>query len=74
MTFKEFVEEEGLSYALLEFGSAEYLNLVERFNAVKFQLRADAEAQLHTWPSSPGSDRTPTSPLLHTQNNRQNDF
>lgn len=59
MTFKEFVEEEGLTYTLLEFGSAEYRNLVERFNAVKLQLRADAEAQLHTWHSSPGSDRTP---------------
>ena len=34
-TFKEFVEEEGPTFSLLEVDSLKYRKLVERFNEVK---------------------------------------
>ena len=46
-TFKEFVEEEGLTFSLLEVDSLKYRNLVERFNEVKVKLRAKEEERLH---------------------------
>ena len=46
-TFKEFVEEEGLTFSLLEVDSLQYRNLVERFNEVKVKLRAQEEDRLH---------------------------
>ena len=46
-TFKEFVEEEGLTFSLLEVDSLQYRNLVERFNEVKVKLRAEEERRLH---------------------------
>jgi hypothetical protein len=45
-TFKEFVEEEGCAFSLLEFDSRDYMKLVERFNRVKLKLRAEEEARL----------------------------
>ena len=45
-TFKEFVEEEGLTFSLLEVDSLQYRNLVERFNEVKIKLRAEGEERL----------------------------
>jgi len=47
MTFKEFVEEEGCAFSLLEFDSRDYMKLVERFNKAKLKLRAEKEAWLH---------------------------
>ena len=44
-TFKEFVEEKGLTFSLLDFGSPEYVDLVEAFNRVKFSLEAEEEAR-----------------------------
>ncbi|MGD0487439.1 MAG: hypothetical protein ABSB94_09625 [Syntrophorhabdales bacterium] len=44
-TFKEFVEEMGLKFSLLDFGSREYRNLVEAFNEVKFKLEAEEDAR-----------------------------
>jgi len=41
MTFKEFVEEEGCDFSLLEADSQNYRKLVERFNKVKVKLRAE---------------------------------
>jgi hypothetical protein len=46
-TFKEFVEEEGLSFFLLEVGSRRYRNFVEKFNEAKHKLRAEEEARLY---------------------------
>ncbi|MGD0660389.1 MAG: hypothetical protein ABSD38_20195 [Syntrophorhabdales bacterium] len=46
-TFKEFVEEEGLTLSLLEVDSLQYRNLVERFNEVKVKLRAQEGDRLH---------------------------
>ena len=46
-TFKEFVEEEGCAFSLLEFDSRDYMKLVERFNRAKLKLRAEKEAWLH---------------------------
>ena len=46
-TFKEFVEEEGLTFSLLEVDSLKYRNLVERFNEIKVKLRAEEEDRLH---------------------------
>ena len=46
-TFKEFVEEEGHTFSLLEVDSLTYRNLVERFNDVKVKLRAEEESRLH---------------------------
>jgi len=46
-TFKEFVEEEGCAFSLLEFDSRDYMKLVERFNEVKLKLRSEEEARLH---------------------------
>lgn len=42
-TFREFVEETGTSFYLLEFGSPHYRNLVEEFNKAKLDLEAKAE-------------------------------
>lgn len=44
-TFKEFVEEKGLKFSLLDFGSREYRALVEAFNEVKLKLEAEEEAR-----------------------------
>jgi hypothetical protein len=44
-TFKEYVEEKGLTFSLLDFGSPEYVDLVEAFNKVKFRLEAEEEAR-----------------------------
>ena len=46
-TFKEFVEEQGLSFSRVEFDSRKYGSLIERFNKLKFRLRAKEEARLH---------------------------
>jgi len=46
-TFKEFVEEEGCAFSLLEFDSPDYRKLVKRFNSVKLKLRTKEEARLH---------------------------
>ncbi len=46
-TFKEFVEENGLKFSLLDFGSPEYRDLVEAFNRVKFMLEAEEDAREH---------------------------
>ena len=46
-TFKEFVEEEGLTFSLLEVDSLKYRNLVERFNEVKHKLRALKEGRVY---------------------------
>ncbi len=43
-TFKEFIEENGISFCLLEFGSKEYRSLVRAFNRAKLRLEAQAEA------------------------------
>jgi hypothetical protein len=43
-TFKEFVEESGISFCLLEFDSREYRRLVRAFNRAKLKLEAEAEA------------------------------
>jgi hypothetical protein len=42
--FKEFVEEKGIDFCRLNFGSRKYMSLVEAFNKVKFKLGAEAEA------------------------------
>jgi hypothetical protein len=47
-TFKEFVEERGISFCLLEFGSKEYRGLVKAFNRAKLRLEAQEEATEHT--------------------------
>jgi hypothetical protein len=44
-TFKEFVEEKGLKFSLLDFCSPEYENLVEAFNKVKFRMEAEEDAR-----------------------------
>ena len=46
-TFKDFVEEQGLSFSRVEFDSRKYGSLIERFNKLKFRLRAKEEARLH---------------------------
>ena len=46
-TFKEFVEEMGLSFFLLDFGSRKYRSLVERFNAAKVKLKSEEETLEH---------------------------
>jgi hypothetical protein len=46
-TFKEFVEEEGLTFSLLEVDSLKYRKLVERFNEVKLKLRAEEEGRVY---------------------------
>ncbi len=46
-TFKEFVEEMGLKFSLLDFGSRKYRDLVEAFNKAKFKLEAEEEALEH---------------------------
>jgi hypothetical protein len=44
-TFKEFVEEKGINFCLLDFGSRKYRKLVGAFNKIKFKLEADEEAR-----------------------------
>ncbi|MGA2110334.1 MAG: hypothetical protein ABSH25_22125 [Syntrophorhabdales bacterium] len=44
-TFKEFVEEHGIDFSLLEVGSRRHRNLVEAFNKAKFKLEAEEEAR-----------------------------
>ncbi|MGA2110466.1 MAG: hypothetical protein ABSH25_22805 [Syntrophorhabdales bacterium] len=46
-TFKEFVDEEGIDFFLLDFGSRKYRKLVEAFNNVKSRLAAEEEAREH---------------------------
>jgi hypothetical protein len=45
MVFKEFVEEKGINFCLLDFGSRKYRDLVEAFNKIKFTLVAEEEAR-----------------------------
>jgi hypothetical protein len=44
-TFKEFVEENGINFSLLEVDSRRYRSLVERFNKAKLKLEAEEEAR-----------------------------
>jgi hypothetical protein len=44
-TFKEFVDENGLNFCVLDFGSRNYRDLVKAFNTVKSSLRAEQEAR-----------------------------
>jgi hypothetical protein len=44
-TFKQFVNEKGLSLSLLAFGSRKYWNLVKAFNKAKLALEAEEEAR-----------------------------
>ena len=44
-TFKEFVDEKGIAFFLLDVGSQKYRKLVEAFNNVKSRLAAEEEAQ-----------------------------
>ena len=46
-TFKEFVEEQGLSFSRVEFDSEKHGSLIGRFNRLKLRLRAEMEARLH---------------------------
>jgi len=46
-TFKEFVEEMGLNFSLLDFDSRRYRNLVEKFNEVKQKIKEEEEALEH---------------------------
>jgi hypothetical protein len=46
-TFKEFVEEKGINFSLLVFGSRKHRNLVKAFNNVKFKLDAEEDAREH---------------------------
>ncbi len=46
-TFKEFVDERGIDFFLLDFGSRNYRKLVEAFNDVKSRLAAEEEAREH---------------------------
>ena len=46
-TFKDFVEEEGHTFASLDVDSRNYRSLVKKFNHVKSRLRAEAEGRLH---------------------------
>ena len=46
-TFKEFVEEMGLNFSLLDFNSRRYRSLVERFNETKTRIKEQEEAQEH---------------------------
>ena len=46
-TFKEFVEEMGLNFFLLDFDSHRYRNLVEKFNEAKLKIKNEEEALEH---------------------------
>ena len=46
-TFKEFVEEMGLNFSLLDFNSRRYRDLVERFNEAKLKIIKREEALEH---------------------------
>jgi hypothetical protein len=46
-TFKEFVEEMGLNFFLLDFDSRRYRNLVEKFNEAKLKIKNEEEALEH---------------------------
>ena len=46
-TFKEFVDERGINFLQLDFGSRKYRSLVEAFNNAKSELGAEAEAREH---------------------------
>ncbi len=46
-TFKEFVEEMGLNFFLLDFNSRRYRDLVERFNEAKLKIKGEEEALEH---------------------------
>ena len=43
--FKEFVEEKGVDFFTLNFGSQKYRILVQAFNEVKFKLGAEEKAR-----------------------------
>jgi hypothetical protein len=44
-TFKEFVDENGINFCLLNFGFRKYRKLIEALNKVKFRLGAEEEAR-----------------------------
>ena len=44
-TFKEFVDERGINFFQLDFGSRKYRSLVEAFNKAKSELGAKEEAR-----------------------------
>jgi len=46
-TFKEFVEEMGLNFSLLDFSSRKYRSLVEKFNEAKVRIKNAEEALEH---------------------------
>ncbi len=46
-TFKEFVNENGINFCLLDVGSRKYRKLVEAFNRAKSLLREEEEAREH---------------------------
>ena len=46
-TFKEFVDERGINFLQLDFGSRKYRSLVETFNKAKSELGAEDEAREH---------------------------
>ncbi len=46
-TFKEFVEEMGLNFSLLDFDSRRYRSLVEKFNEAKLKIKDKEEALEH---------------------------
>lgn len=46
-TFKEFVDERGINFFQLDFGSRKYRSLVETFNKAKSELGAEEEAREH---------------------------
>jgi len=46
-TFKEFVDERGINFLELDFGSRRYRSLVEAFNNAKSELGAKEEAREH---------------------------
>ena len=46
-TFKEFVDEKGINFFQLDFGSRKYRNLVEAFNMAKSEIGAEEQAREH---------------------------
>ena len=46
-TFKEFVEEMGLNFFLLDFDSRKYRSLIGKFNEAKLKIKKKEEALEH---------------------------
>ena len=46
-TFKEFVEEMGLNFFLLDFDSRKYRSLIGKFNEAKLKIKRKEEALAH---------------------------